>query len=229
MPRPGYGPVQLRDRLGWQEWQFERARAENLVPPPNLVVGSLGTRRWSDDVVAGLAARVGALTAQLGRYPDVGAKRAAEILAERLGVPVESHAVADLGRAGRIPVVGEHEGRPLYCGRALETFDDTAAIAAANQDGQLHITDAAAGYLGVRRGDVTALHRLGWLVPAEMGNNSYQSVRAGTATVPLYRRGDLDALLEHPGIDWAAVRVVPAGKRSLLLDLPDRTTAAAAS
>jgi hypothetical protein len=73
MPRPGYGPVQLRERLGWREWQFERARAENLVPPPNMVVSvgpGRGTgRRWSDDVVAGLAARVGALTAQLGRVP----------------------------------------------------------------------------------------------------------------------------------------------------------------
>jgi hypothetical protein len=233
MPRPGYGPVQLRERLGWREWQFERARAENLVPPPNMVVSvgpGRGTgRRWSDDVVAGLAARVGALTAQLGRYPDVGAVRAAEILAGRLGVRVEPHAVADLSRAGRIPKVGEYEGRPLYCGRALETFTDTAAIATANEDGELFIADAAAAFLDVRRGDLGALVKRGWLAPAEMGDNSYRSKKSGAGTVALYRRGDLVALAESDAIDWAAVRAVPAGKRSLLLGLPDRSAAAGVS
>lgn len=233
MPRPGYGPVQLRDRLGWQQWQFERARAENLVPPPNIVAsagpGRGAGRRWSDDVVAGLAARVGALTAQLGRYPDVGAVRAAEILAGRLGVRVESHAIAELCREGLIPKVGEFEGRPLYCGRALETFADVVAVALANEAGELFTADGAAECLAVRRGDVGALVKRGWLRPVEWVDNWHVSKRAGAGTVALYRRGDLDALAGEEAIDWPAVRAVPAGKRSLLLALPDRTAAAATS
>jgi hypothetical protein len=233
MGRQGYGPVQLRDRMGWQQWQFERAQSERLVPPPNITVNAGARRgmvkRWSDDVVAGLAAQVGALTAQLGRYPDVGAWRAAEILAGRLGVRVESHAIAELCREGLIPKVDEFEGRPLYCGRTLETFADVVAVALANEAGELFTADGASEHLAVRRSDVGALVKRGWLVPVEWADNWHVSKRAGAGTVALYRRGDLDALAGAEAIDWAAVRAVPAGKRSLLLGLPDRTAAAVTS
>jgi len=40
--------------------------------------------------------------------------------------------------------------------------------------------------------------------------------------VPLYRVGDLEALREHPDIDWEAVHSVRAGEPSPLRELANR-------
>ena len=46
--------------------------------------------------------------------------------------------------------------------------------------------------------------------------------------MPLYRTGDLDRLAARPGIDWAAVRATPPGRRSPLKRLADAETVLAA-
>lgn len=46
--------------------------------------------------------------------------------------------------------------------------------------------------------------------------------------MPLYRTGDLDALLARADIDWPKVRSTPPGRRSPLADLAEAETVLAA-
>ncbi|VFA91797.1 Uncharacterised protein [Nocardia farcinica] len=43
--------------------------------------------------------------------------------------------------------------------------------------------------------------------------------RYRTVDVPLYRTGDVEALLERPDVDWEAVRACPKGEKSPLLEI----------
>jgi hypothetical protein len=151
--------------------------------------------------------------------PGLGAVRAAEILAGRLGTPVSSDGVAELGRRGLIPVTGHYKGFPLYDGRALAAFTDAGAAAEATRAGQLRTADQAARYLRIRRADLDHLTRAGLLTPAAWGHGPYD--RSSACSVPLYRTADLDGTAALPGIDWDTVRATPKGHRSPLARLPD--------
>jgi hypothetical protein len=151
--------------------------------------------------------------------PDLGAVRAAEVLTSRLGTPVSSDGIAELGRRGLIPVTGYYKGFPLYDGRALETFTDTDAAAEATRAGQLRTADQAARYLRIRRTDLDHLTRAGLLTETGWGHGPYD--RSSTYSVPLYRAADLDGLTAVSDVDWDAVRATPKGRRSLLARLPD--------
>jgi hypothetical protein len=154
-----------------------------------------------------------------GSIPDLGAVRAAEVLTGRLGTPVSSDGVAELGRRGLLPVTGSYKGHALYDGHALETFTDAGAAAEATRAGQLRTADQAAAYLRVRRADLNHLTRAGLLAPVRWGHGPFD--RRSSYSVPLYRTADLDDLGAAPGIDWDAVRATPKGHRSGLARLPD--------
>jgi hypothetical protein len=154
-----------------------------------------------------------------GTIPDLGAVRAAEVLAGRLGIPVSSDGVAELGRRGLIPVTGYYKCFALYDGQALETFTDAGAAAEATRAGQLRTAGQAAGYLRIRRADLDHLTRAGLLTPVKWGRGPFD--RRRTRSVPLYRTADLDDLAAGPGIDWDTVRATPKGHRSPLARLPD--------
>jgi hypothetical protein len=201
--RAGYGPVQLAVFLGLEPWQFARARQGGLIGAPDRTRG-----RWSEQAAAGARARIGDIVAAAGQIPDLGAWRAAEILSARLGVIVTADGVAELARRGLLTVAGWYKGWPLYDGRVLEAFADDAAAVEASRAGQLRI----------RRSDFDHLTRAGLLTPAEYGRGLYD--RRDRCSVPLYRTGDLDDLAARPGIDWAAVRATPPGRRSPLAALP---------
>ena len=160
-----------------------------------------------------------------GTICDLGAVCAAEVLSVRLGMPVSSDGVAELGRRGLLPVTGYYKGFPLYDGHALEAFTDAAAATEATWAGQLRTADQAARYLRIRRTDLDHLTRAGLLAPVSWCRGPYD--RRGTRSVPLYRTGDLDQLTTAPGIDWAAVRATPKGRRSPLVRLPGRPAAPA--
>jgi hypothetical protein len=209
-----YGPVQLAGLLGLGRWQLDRALAGNLIPGPDAPRG-----KWSRAVAQDAAARVKDIRAAAGTIPDLGAVRAAEVLTGRLGTPVSSDGVAELGRRGLIPVTGYYNGFALYDGRTLETFTDAGAAAEATRAGQLCTADQAAAYLRIRRTDLGHLTRAGLLVPAGWGHGPFD--RRTTCSVPLYRTADLDGLTAASGIGWDAVRATPKGHRSPLARLPD--------
>jgi hypothetical protein len=208
-----YGPVQLAGFLGLHLWQLDRARAAGLIPAPDARRG-----RWSATAAHAAAARIEQIRAAAGTIPDLGAVSAAQVLTQQLGVEVTGDGVAELARRELLPVTGHYKGWPLYDGRALEAFSDAAAAVEATRAGRLRTADESAAYLRIRRSDLDHLVRAGLLSPAGWGHGPFD--RRDRFSVPLYRTGDLDQLADRPGIDWAAVRAVPFGRRSPLAALP---------
>ena len=219
--RAGYGPVQLAAHLGLERWQLSRAVQAGLAPGPDRAGG-----RWSAAAAAAALARAGQIRAAAGSVPDLGAVRAAGVLSFRLGVPVTADGVEELARRWLLPVAGSYKGWPVYDGRALEAFADTAAAAEATRAGELRTADQSAAYLRIRRSDLNHLTRSKILRPVRYGRGPWD--RRGEASVPLYRTGDLDRLAARPGIDWDAVRATPPGRRSPLKRLADAETVLAA-
>ncbi|MFB7619269.1 hypothetical protein [Kitasatospora sp. NPDC056181] len=211
-----YGPVQLQNALGIKAWQFERARRAGVIGPPDADDG-----RWSEELRLDVLGRWSEVEA-LGSMPDVGARWAAEMLGQRFGMELEPSVLIELARTDTVPEVGEYKGHALYCGRTLQTFDDRAAVERAVEAGRLHTRAQAAGYLRCREADFEHLVRAGWVEPVTWVRSGWQRRRDYPA-VPLFRRGDLDVLLAHPGIDWEAVRATPKGRPSQLARLTTRT------
>ncbi len=214
MSRAGrdFGPRQFPEALGLKVWEFERAVEQGLIP------ARPASGRWPAAVVEQARERLEEIRARVGDLPDLGAVRAAQALAERLGAAVEADTVAELARQGLLRVVGDFKGHPLYSGQDLAALRDLAAVEQARWVGHLRDRASAIAYLRVRPSDFGCLLRAGLLKPARLVQSAFQPKRWGP-TVPLFRTGDLDALLEHPGIDWVAVRATPKGRRSPLARL----------
>ncbi|MEU8762719.1 hypothetical protein [Streptomyces sp. NPDC048659] len=210
-----FGPVQFPAALDFATWRFERALALGLIPPADIA----GTR-WSAAAVQAALDAKAEIWAATGTLPDMGATRAAELLTDRFGIPVDPDVLPELARKDLIPRTGYYKGHPLYDGLAIEHFTDRAALDKARHDGQLLTRDRATHYLGIRDSDFTHLTRAGLLLPAVHVRSSHQPRRAAPS-VPLYRLGDLDVLLAHPAIDWHAVRATPKGHRSALARLTE--------
>jgi hypothetical protein len=219
--RSGYGPVQLAAHLELERWQLSRAVQAGLVGGPDLAGG-----RWSAAAAAAALARVALIREAGGSVPDLGAVRAAGVLAFRLGVPVTADGVEELARRDMLPVAGSYKSWPVYDGRALEAFADAAMAAEATRAGELRTADQSAAYLRIRRSDLNHLTRSKILTPVKWGRGPWD--RRGMCSVPLYRTGDLDRLAARPGIDWTAVRATPPGRRSPLARLAEAETVLAA-
>lgn len=99
--------------------------------------------------------------------------------------------------------------------RVLAADEDAAAEVIA--DRRLG-PDQAAARLEIRRVDWDYAVAAGWIAPVE---TVWMSVsRRREVPVPLYRTGDVDALLEIPGVPWEQVRACRPGEPSLLRELP---------
>ncbi|GAB3219352.1 hypothetical protein GCM10027447_02020 [Glycomyces halotolerans] len=206
------GPVQTARYLALAQFQLDRARTMPGFPPPDT------QGRWTREAARQIAEQIGRVLAYAGTVPDLGAFRAAEYLTGKLDRPMTAAGVVELARQGRLATAGAYKGHTLYDGRALESFDDTAAATRATETGRELNADDAAALLCVRRADFDHLTRAGLLTPMR----TYRT-RFGN-TVALYRAGDLTDL-EHdrPDIDWAAVRATPKGRPSPLAALPTTT------
>ncbi len=80
--------------------------------------------------------------------------------------------------------------------------------------------DQAAARLDIRRVDFDYAVAAGWIDVASYVQRPVG--RRSTVTVPLYRAGDVDALLDIPGVDWHAVRTVTRGAPSPLREFARR-------
>jgi hypothetical protein len=208
-----FGPIQLARHLGWASFQLERALRLGLVPAPDT--GS----RWSAGLAAELKAKAEQIYTEIGSLPDLGASRAAALLADRFGCEVTPDTVIELGRRGLLPTVDWYKDYPLLDGRAIEQFSDRAALDAAAAAGRCVTAHDAAAQLRIRRADFDHLIRAGRVKPARWVRSGYQR-RRDAPQVALYRAGELDALERDSAIDWAAVRSTAPGRISPLAALP---------
>ncbi|BBG20748.1 putative exonuclease (plasmid) [Actinacidiphila reveromycinica] len=74
--------------------------------------------------------------------------------------------------------------------------------------------ELAAQHLEIRRRDFDYCVQAGWVAPVSSSLRRYGARRE--VEVPLYRVGDLDALLELPDVDWELVRATRPGRPSPL-------------
>ncbi len=145
--------------------------------------------RWSAELADAALARKDEIRQAVGSIPDLGAVRAAEVLSARLGAVVTGNGVEELARRGLIPQAGWYKDYPLYDGRALEAFTDTAVAVEATRAGELRTADQSTAYLRIRRADFGHLTRAGLLTPTDWGHGPWD--RRDRFSVPLYRTGDL--------------------------------------
>lgn len=222
MTRSAATAAQLAAALGWTALEFADARAMLLVPGPDVHRPTRLGPRWSPPVVSGLVKRRADLTTCLA-MGSLGASRLGAAMTERLGVEVDSDTIVELSRLGFIPRTGTYKDHPTYAVWSAVQFRDWPALEQARVSGALHTSTGTARVLDVRLFAVAVLIRLGWLRPALMVRNP-----VGPGTMPMYRHGDVTALLAYPRIDWTAVRETPKGQRSPLSRLGKPDTAAIA-
>ncbi|MFH7595609.1 hypothetical protein WDV06_10980 [Streptomyces racemochromogenes] len=127
--------------------------------------------------------------------------RAAELLADRLGVPADGGAVAELSRVGLIPRTGSYKGHALYDALAREQFTDRAGQEWAHRDGRLLDRCAAARHLGGRDVDWDQVVRLGWIAPSARWLPSVGGLADWRAVAPSPRA----AALRSPPVASSAV------------------------
>jgi len=116
--RADYGFGQLAAELDLARWQMRLARERGLIPPPDLEGG-----RWSAAVAEQIAGHAAQIRAALGEDPPIGAVKAAQRLAVRVGLDVEPADIEVLVLSGDLEVVHRYQGRPLYDPHDLDALD----------------------------------------------------------------------------------------------------------
>ncbi|MFJ6354809.1 hypothetical protein ACIQKB_35800 [Streptomyces sp. NPDC092046] len=215
--REFYDEQAAAGRLGVPVAAWRWAAGSGLVPPADA-----GPGQWSRAAVDATDAE-GVRAALRG---PMAAGQAADRLTEALGQPlprcrprVTAAAVGHLVKAGLLVWLGGEAACP-------DVHPDQLAALARRRDLPAlldrHVPlgpDQAAVRLGVRRVDYDQIVRLGWISPVTSVMIDYKS-HGGWTKVPLYSGVDLALLpVLRPGVDWEALRTVPAGRRSPLAGL----------
>ncbi|MFF2088640.1 exonuclease domain-containing protein [Nocardia sp. NPDC058176] len=110
------------------------------------------------------------------------------------------------GRFGRIPTA-----------LVAEFAADTELAERMRLDRVVTADHAATEILDVPRRHFDIAVEAGWVTAQR--HHVKEVGRYRTVSVPLYRTGDIEALLDLPDVDWAAVRECGKGERSPLLDI----------
>jgi hypothetical protein len=197
-----YGSIQLANRLGLAEWQFEAARQRGLVPDPDR------GRRWSAEVAEQLAGRVDEIVEVVGAELPIGAHKAAARLAERTGLEVERADVEELVERDLLATVGQYKGWPLYDPRQLDALD---------RDHLVNVVAARQTWLASSLDRPAAAERLGWrwaefdrvihdleVQPGRFGRYAVSDIDALAGDEELAERIQADRLL---GPDEASARL----------------------
>lgn len=165
--------------------------------------------------------------------PDLDAvplDQVAAVVAERQAWMADSiskwEAAAYLGwRRDEFDRVAEQRGLQLgrynrYAKADLDALAGDAELAEQVRVERLLMTHQAAEHLEIRETDFRYLLAADLLAPKT--HTTVDITRYRQVSVPLYRVGDLEALREHPLIDWEAVRAVKPGEPSPLRHLARR-------
>lgn len=101
--------------------------------------------------------------------------------------------------------------------RIARTDVDTLADDEELRADRLVTADQAAEILDADRRHFDICVEARWIAPKR--HHAKEVGRYSAVSVPLYRTGDVEALLELPNVNWHKVRATPKGTRSPLLDL----------
>lgn len=154
--------------------------------------------------------RVAVLVAQ--RQAWLAASLCLDDAAAQLGI--EAGELASVARERQI-TIGRF-GR--YARADIDTLAGDEALAEQVRLDRLVTADqAAAGLLDCARRHFDIAVEAGWVAPKRHHDKVVGRYR--TVSVPLYRTGDVEALLDLPDVDWEAVRACPKGERSPLLEI----------
>lgn len=267
------GPFVLAAEVQLARWQFERAEAARMLPPPGH------SRGWLPEQVDEVRHLVPAIIERFGAEHPIGAARCATRLAERLHrADVLAADIEALAEAEQLAVVDEFKGHSLFAPAEVDALDaeqvaviisarkawnaksvtldqacerlgwhrnelttviadraiergrfdrllraDIDALAADTElrnriaADRLVTADQAAELLDVPRRHFDICVEAGWIDPKR--SHEKQVGRYRTVDVPLYRTGDVTALLDLPDVNWHEVRETRKGDRSPLLDL----------
>lgn len=221
--RAALNPKALAERLGIQEWQVVRAHRDGILPQKDRSAG--WSANLSDRIVAEHAGKTTELVDRIGRVPDMATWDVKRQWAHWFEPDeVTTDGVREVARRGLIEVAYHDREYPVFKGRSIEAFmdlpDARALLAEAVAFGRSLTADEAAVELGVRRTDFDHCVRAGLIAPMRIGRTGHWS-KSRDPGCPLYRWGDVTALLELPGIDWVDVAATPKGHRSPLAKLPD--------
>jgi hypothetical protein len=179
--RRSYGPIQLPNHLGLQPWQFDQALARGLIPDPDLADG-----RWSAALVEHLDP--GRIRAQVPTHPNLGAARAAEVLATTTALEVRYADVEALAEQGLLRVCGRYKGWPLYDGDQLHALHhDQAAV-----DSLRVIIAEREAWLAASMTGREAADRLGWRLEELTEAAARRAITPGW--FGRYLRADIDRL-----------------------------------
>lgn len=118
--RAHYGPTVLAAEVGLQRWQFERASAAGMLPPPGHARG------WLPGQVESVRALVPAVVARFGAEHPIGAARCAARLSTRLDLDAQAADIKALASTGHLEVVEAFESgdgtHDLYAPAAVDVL-----------------------------------------------------------------------------------------------------------
>jgi hypothetical protein len=172
---------EIPNHLGLELWQFEEALARGLIPAPDLPNG-----RWSAALVATFDPD--SIRAEVPAYPNIGAARAAELLARMTGLDVGYADIEVLAERGLLAVRGRYKGWPLYDGDRLHALaDEETAV-----DALRGIIAERQTWLAASMTRRQAADRLGWRVEELVEATERRGVTPGR--FGRYLRADLDRL-----------------------------------
>lgn len=216
-----YHSFQAAKLLHVTEAQFRWAQHAKLVPPPDGSDGGYLGRMWLRATVEAMdPARI------VKALPEpVTAGQAADLIAASLGIPnpplgkpvVKTWTVERFVARGLLLRLAYSpiEVNPAQVARLCLRKNIWDLIGAETPLGP----DQCAARLRIRRTDWDHIVRLEMIKPHSWQKVQFGTSKAGAVDVPIYRSGDVDALLKHP-LDWDALRTAGKGTRSPLAKLP---------
>lgn len=97
--------------IGVPQGSLWQARERGLLPPPDA---GPGPGRWSAAAAADMQREWPQIAAQLEAAEELGARRCAELLARRTGLPVRHSHVERLADRGMLKPTRTYRHRPMY-------------------------------------------------------------------------------------------------------------------
>jgi Exonuclease len=143
-----------------------------------------------------------------------GSRRAAALLTELTGTQIWATDVEELVHAEVLDWTDRFKGHRLVDVAAVHELATRPDFADLLTEHRLLSTSQAAEYLQIRPSDFEYVTAAGWINPFRLRTRIVG--RRKQVQFPVFRRSQLDAVKDLPGVDWEAVYATPKGRPSPL-------------